>query len=115
MLKYYLDALKKYTQFSGRATRKEFWMFFLANMLIIFGLIVIDAGFFGNHNPQESILVSIYNLATIVPYLAISVRRMHDVGRSGWFVLVPLYNLILLISSGDNNENKYGSVPVVNN
>jgi len=115
MLNYYLEALKKYTQFSGRANRKEFWMFFLTNMLIIFGLLAIDAGFFGNDDPQKSILVSVYNLATIVPYLAISVRRTHDVGKSGWFVLIPLYNLILLISSGDINENKYGSVPVENN
>ncbi len=115
MLNYYLDALKKYTQFSGRATRKEFWMFFLTNALIIIGLVVIDSSVLGNNDPQKSVLVSLYNLATIVPYLAIAVRRTHDVGKSGWFVLFPLYNLILLISSGDNNENKYGSVPFVNN
>lgn len=115
MLNYYLDALKKYTQFSGRATRKEFWMFFLTNALIIIGLVVIDSSVLGNNDPQKSVLVSLYNLATIVPYLAIAVRRTHDVGKSGWFVLIPLYNLILLISSGDNNQNKYGSVPFVNN
>jgi uncharacterized membrane protein YhaH (DUF805 family) len=113
-MKYYLEAFGKYAKFSGRASRKEFWMFFLINSLIIIGLVVIESVFLGNSSPDKSVLASLYNLVTIVPYLALSVRRVHDVGKSGWFVLIPLYNLILFASEGSNDENKFGPVPVVN-
>ncbi len=113
-MNYYFEALKKYAQFSGRASRKEFWMFFLINALIIVGLVMIEGAFLGSGSPDKSVFASLYNLATVVPYLAISVRRLHDVGKSGWFVLIPIYNLILLASEGHKDENKFGPVSVVN-
>ena len=110
-MKYYIEALKKYAQFSGRSNRQEFWMFFLINALIIVLLVIIDTMVLGNTDSEKSAIVNLYNLATLIPYLAASVRRIHDVGKNGWFIMIPFYNLYLLISKGDSSDNEYGSVP----
>lgn len=74
---WYLEVLKKYAVFEGRARRKEFWMFNLFNLIIGFGAGVISAFI------QIDSLVSLYLLAMIIPNLAVSVRRLHDTNRSG--------------------------------
>ena len=56
---------------------------------------------------------TIYSFAVIIPSIAVGVRRMHDVGKSGWFVLIPIYNLILAVTEGDKGDNKYGPDPKV--
>lgn len=58
-----------------------------------------------------ALLGSVFALVTIVPYLAVFVRRMHDVGKSGWFMLIPIYNLILAVSDSEHGENQYGRNP----
>lgn len=116
-MKYYLSALKKYAVFSGRASRAEYWYFYLFNYTILIGLSLTE--FFIKRSlgiPIEiskGFLVNTYNLATVVPLVAVGVRRMHDVNKSGWFLLVPIYNFILLVTSGTKGDNKYGPDPKV--
>ena len=59
----------------------------------------------------EIILIYIYQLATLIPFIAVSVRRMHDVNKSGWFLLIPIYSLIIAITDGTKGDNKYGPDP----
>lgn len=96
---YFLYAFKKYAIFEGRARRKEYWYFVLFSTIINILLL-----FF----PLLS-LISVF--ALLIPNIAVSVRRMHDVGKSGWYILVPLYNLILFFKNGDDGKNNYGSDP----
>jgi uncharacterized membrane protein YhaH (DUF805 family) len=56
-------------------------------------------------------LANVYSLALLVPSIAVGVRRMHDVGKSGWFILIPIYNLILACTEGTQGENEYGADP----
>lgn len=110
-MNWYLEVLKKYAVFNGRARRKEYWMFFLFNLIIAFVLGLIEG--IANINPtsDDSILASIYQLAILIPSIAVGVRRMHDVGKSGWFLLIPIYNLILACTEGTKGENEYGADP----
>lgn len=104
-MKWYLKVLKQYADFNGRARRKEYWMFVLFNSIFAF-LFGFICGLIGS--PELS---SIYSLAVLLPSIAVGVRRMHDVGKSGWFLLIPIYNFILSVSNGENGENKYGPDP----
>ena len=83
-------SLKKYVDFQSKSTRKEFWSFFLFFYAVSFIAGGID-GFL-----DTDFVGTIAVLALFLPYLAVAVRRMNDVGKSGWFILVPLYNFILL-------------------
>ncbi len=106
---YYFKALQNYAAFSGRASRKEYWMFFLFNMLIIIALSFIDV--IVDPNTENGLFSSIYQLAVMIPWLAVAVRRMHDVNKNGWFIFIPIYNLILTITEGDAYNNEYGPPP----
>lgn len=110
-MSYYWDVLRKYAEFDGRARRSEYWYFVLFNYIIIFGLSIIEGllGFFDE--TDQSFLASIYQLVVLIPYIAVSVRRMHDVNKSGWFILIPIYNFILAVTEGTRGDNKYGSDP----
>ncbi|MEW5805118.1 MAG: DUF805 domain-containing protein [Patescibacteria group bacterium] len=105
-MNYYLSVLKKYAEFNGRARRAEYWYFVLFNAIIIFGLNLVETLFGGG-----GILSGIYQLAVIVPTIAVGVRRMHDVNKSGWFLLIPIYNFILTVIDGTRGDNKYGPDP----
>lgn len=105
---YYLKVLKSYAMFNGRARRSEFWYFFLFNVVIGIVLGFLDAML------KMSILSSIYSLAVLVPGIAVAVRRMHDVGKSGWYALIPIYSLILAFTEGDRGDNEYGPNPKSN-
>jgi len=104
-MNYYLKVLQNYTNFNGRARRAEYWYFVLFNAIasIILSLIglVINFGLLGN----------IYSLAVMLPSIAVGVRRMHDVGKSGWFLLIPIYNFILAVTPGDVGNNEFGPDP----
>jgi len=104
-LPWYLMVLKKYVEFNGRARRKEYWMFVLISSIIsvILQQIGIAVGF--------AFLDSLYSLAVLLPSIAVAIRRMHDVGKSGWFILIPIYNLILAITNGVEGDNEYGADP----
>jgi uncharacterized membrane protein YhaH (DUF805 family) len=91
-------SLRKYADFSGIATRKEFWTFYLFYIVSN-----VTAGFVGS-----SLVENLVTLGLITPLIACGARRMHDVGKSGWFQIIPLYNLYLLVQpsrsihQGDN-------------
>lgn len=103
-MNYYIEAFKKYAVFEGRATRKEYWMFVLFNLIINIGLSMIESR--GNN-----LLSSLYGLVVFLPSLAVGIRRLHDVDRRGWFILIPIYNLILLCTQGTKGANRFGSDP----
>ena len=112
-MNWYLDALKKYVDFSDRACRTEYWMFVLFNIVIIIVLAVIE-GMLGG----PGILANLYSLAVLIPGIAVSVRRLHDTDKSGWWLLVgivPLIGSLLLlvffIQAGTPGSNSYGQDP----
>ena len=104
-MNYYLIVLQNFANFSGRARRSEYWYFVLFNIIISFVL-----GFIGGLY-DFTMLSNIYSLVIIIPSIAVGVRRMHDVGKSGWFILIPIYNLILACTEGEKGDNKYGPDP----
>lgn len=116
---WFTKCFKKYADFSGRARRKEFWMFFLFYFIFAFVLSIIDGligwGFGeGTFGP----LYLIFALATLLPYLAVTVRRLHDTGRSGWWYFImlipivgPIWLIVLLATDGEPGENQYGPNP----
>lgn len=104
-MNWYLKVLKQYLDFKGRARRKEFWMFMLINTIISF-VIGLIAGLI-----KLPIIGSIYSLLVFIPSIAVGVRRMHDIGRSGWFILIPIYNIILWCEDGFKGLNEYGPNP----
>lgn len=97
--------LENYANFNGRARRAEYWWFFLANVIVSIVLQIIDSII------GMAILGTIYSLAVLLPGIAVAIRRMHDVGKSGWFILIPIYNLILACTEGDKGPNEYGPDP----
>ena len=107
-MNWYLKVLKNYADFEGRARRKEYWMFVLFNLLIGYGLMIMAVI---AEIPGLLFASTLYFIAVLIPNLAVGIRRMHDVGKSGWFILVPIYSLILLCSKGEQGENKYGADP----
>ena len=120
-MNWYLEVLQKYAVFSGRARRKEYWFFFLFNILISIGFIVLEA-VTGIASKMLSVGVSLlsllYCLAVLIPGLAVTVRRLHDTGRSGWWILIsfiPLIGTIILIvflaTDSNPGANKYGPNP----
>jgi uncharacterized membrane protein YhaH (DUF805 family) len=115
MIDWYLKVVRdNYANFEGRARRSEYWYYTLFNLIIGIVLQVIDhfIGF------EYGLLGSIYSLAVLVPGLAVFVRRLHDVGKSGWYILLIflpvigwIWLLVLLFTEGDNGPNEYGEDP----
>jgi uncharacterized membrane protein YhaH (DUF805 family) len=117
---WYLDVLKnRYAKFDGRARRKEYWMFALFNFLIAVALSIVDGilhlkvGMYG-----MGVLGTLYALALLIPNIAISIRRLHDTDRSGWWLLillVPIIGaivlLVFMVLAGTAGENRYGPDP----
>ncbi|GAB7256466.1 DUF805 domain-containing protein [uncultured Polaribacter sp.] len=108
-MNWYLKVLKQYADFKGRARRKEYWMFVLINAIISFTIKFIMQGTLVS--PETSLIETIYSVAVFLPSLAVGVRRMHDAGKSGWFLLIPFYNLYLACTDSENGENKWGPNP----
>lgn len=130
---WYLAVLRKYSRFRGRARRKEYWYFNLCHLLIVFFLSILDNSIsllsydsalrglnllLATLSSFASLAYSIYILATIIPSLAVTVRRLHDTGRSGWWyfiTLIPfigfLIVLFFLIEDSQPGKNQYGANP----
>lgn len=119
---YFLDVIKNhYVDFDGRASRKQYWMFVLFNILISIALNIVTgilgsiADFFALIGSLAGVLIS---LALLLPGIGIAARRLHDTGKSGWLLLlafIPLVNLVLLyfmILEGDSGSNEYGPDPL---
>lgn len=120
MIEWYKKVVfENYANFSGRARRSEYWYFTLANIIIAISAMVIDNVAGINFAPiPYGPLYLIVALATFLPGVAVAVRRLHDVGKSGWFffiVLIPLIGsiwlLILFFTEGEKGANQYGSDP----
>lgn len=118
-MNWYLDVLRKYAVFEGRARRKEYWMFCLFNIIASCAFLTLDVmtGMF-NRAVGMGVFSALYSLAVIVPSLAVSVRRLHDTDRSGWWLLiglVPCLGAIVLIvyavQGGTPGQNRFGSDP----
>ena len=118
-MSYYLEALKKYAVFSGRARRAEYWYFVLFNIIVAVVLALIDT-LLGTTTGVSSfgLLSGIYSLAVLIPTLAVTVRRLHDIDRSGWWIfinLIPLVGaIVLLVFSllpGTPGSNRFGPDP----
>ncbi len=107
-MNWYLKVLKQFADFKGRARRKEYWMFTLISLLITYGFMILAIV---TEISALSIISSIHSFAVLVPTLAVGVRRIHDVGKSGWFLLIPIYNLILLCTDSEEGTNKWGPNP----
>ncbi|MDX9772620.1 MAG: DUF805 domain-containing protein [Bacteroidales bacterium] len=118
-MNWYLAVLKNYAGFSGRARRKEYWMFVLFNIIFAIIAVILDNVLgiaFGSigYGP----IYGLYMLALIIPSLAVSVRRLHDVGKSGWMLLIGLiplvgaiWLLVLMLTDSIPGENQYGQNP----
>ena len=95
-MKYYMMVLNKYAQFSGRSRRSEYWFFLLFNLIIVMTLAILSGMFNMDNSEPNMVFLSIYglyNLAVFIPSLAVSVRRLHDVGKSGWWLFISRPNL----------------------
>ena len=108
-MEWYLSVLKQYAEFSGRARRKEYWMFTLINCLIIMALMIVTTVI--SPSGKGSVLVSIYQLALFIPSLAVGVRRMHDTDHSGWWIICPIVNLVFACMEGTQGDNRFGYDP----
>ncbi|MDR2863221.1 MAG: DUF805 domain-containing protein [Puniceicoccales bacterium] len=113
-MNWYLAVLKKYAVFSGRARRKEYWQFFLFYVLVIVALSILS-GILATIVPAlaivGSLLVSLYYLATLLPLIGVSIRRLHDTGRSGWWVLISPVALFFSLQDSQPGDNQYGPNP----
>ena len=118
-MNWYLKVLKQYADFSGRARRKEYWMFALFNIIFIIIAMILDnvLGLTVGELPY-GVFYFLYILVIFIPALAVSVRRLHDVGKSGWMyliILIPLIGsiwlLVLAVTDSNPGENQYGSNP----
>ena len=119
-MNYYIDCLtKKYACFSGRARRQEYWLFVLFNFIAAFVVGFVGGILAGATGVAAfAFLGTIYNLAVLIPGLAVLARRLHDTGRSGWWFLIaiiPLIGWIVLIVfcclDSQPGENQYGPNP----
>ena len=100
----FIDAVKKaltnFANFDGRARRSEYWWFILASLLIRIPATLLN-----------QTLGMVVGLALLIPTLSVLIRRMHDVGKSGWYCLIPIYNIILACTEGVHGTNEYGPDP----
>ena len=115
---------RRYAEFSGRSQRKEYWMFYLFVVIVYVILSLIMSMGAPTVDPVTGevsgggvmatiglVLTGLFWLGTIIPALAVSIRRMHDQDRSGWWILVPIANIIFLFIDGTPGPNRFGPDP----
>ena len=113
-MNYYLEVLKKYAEFNGRARRAEYWYFFLFNIIISIVLGIVSS-IIGD---KSGVLGGLYGLAVLIPVIGVGIRRLHDIGKSGWMLLISLipligwiWILVLLATDSNPGDNQYGPNP----
>lgn len=117
---WYLKVLKNYVGFSGRARRKEYWMFTLFNIIVAIVLMILDRAIGTMTDQGMGMLGMLYSLLILLPSLAVSVRRLHDTDRSGWWLLLALIPilgglvlLVFMVLEGTSGPNRFGPDPKV--
>lgn len=118
-MSWYLAAVRKYAVFSGRARRMEYWMFSLVNLVIGFALVIAQFSMSGvGRTSTMTLLFGLYWIAMFLPSLGVTVRRLHDTGRSGWWLLIALVPLlgsiallVFMVQEGTSGSNDYGPNP----
>ena len=113
------SCMGKYATFSGRASRSEFWWFYLFTVLMSWGSTIVAGAMFGFGNPDADIFSSIVSLVFVIPGFAAGSRRLHDIGKSGWWQLlwiIPIIGWILLIiwlaTNTKSEGDKYNLIEV---
>lgn len=119
-MEWYWKVLQNYVGFSGRARRKEYWMFLLIHLVIVFALAFVETMVGLGGEDGYGLISGLYVLAVILPSVAVGFRRLHDTGKSGWWCLIsfiPLIGALILLfflaSDGDAGDNQYGPDPKV--
>ncbi len=117
-MNYFVEVIKKYAQFHGRARRAEYWNFVLYSTLITLVLGIIESSAGMTTDFSGGVISMLFNLFVLIPSLAVAVRRLHDTNTSGWFLLIaliPIIGFIVLIfkcaAEGDKGPNQYGTDP----
>lgn len=118
-MEWFLKVLRQYADFNGRARRKEYWMFILINMIFGFVAMLLD-NLLGIADPVigYGAIYGLYTLALIIPGIAVAVRRLHDIGKSGWMLLIAfipligaIWLIVLMCTDSNAGENQYGANP----
>lgn len=114
----YIHALKNYAEFNGRASRREYWMFSLSHIIILALILWLSMAFETVVSGLTSILSILYMIVTLIPHLAVLVRRLHDTNQSGWFYFIsfipfigPIILFVFLCKKGTSGDNNYGPDP----
>ncbi len=115
----YINAWRHYADFSGRSRRREYWFFVLFNILISMGLSIIDSALgLGNAEIGAGLFSGLYGLAVLLPSIGYAARRLHDIGRSAWWLLVifipllgPLIILVFTVLDSQPGDNAFGPNP----
>jgi uncharacterized membrane protein YhaH (DUF805 family) len=117
-MNWYLEVLRKYAVFDGRARRQEYWMFTLIGAMLPVALVLLAAMFGTAIENTSNMIIGVYYLAILLPSFAVAVRRLHDTGRSGWWLaiaLIPLVGsialLVFTLQDSEQGTNQYGPNP----
>ena len=117
---WYLNVLRNYIGFGGRARRKEYWMFILVNVMFVLEVSIVDKILGWEWASGEGVLTSIYGLFILLPSWAVQFRRLHDTDRSAWWLLlllIPIVGWIVILifncQSGTPGENRFGPDPKI--
>ena len=111
-MEYFIDAFRKYAEFKGRTSREGYWMYYLFYLLLYVAAGILDA--FGG----AGLFSALYGLAVLVPGIAITTRRLHDTGRSGWWQLIyfiPVIGwivMLIFLLQDSQPDNEYGNSPL---
>jgi len=105
------DFYKGYVVFTGRTSRTGYWLAILFFALVMGVISILEGQPISpiTGEPDDGPIASVWGLVNLMPLIAIGIRRMHDLGKSGWFILVPVYNFILYVTPGNPAENQYGA------
>jgi uncharacterized membrane protein YhaH (DUF805 family) len=120
-MEWFIVCMRKYADFSGRARRKEYWMFVLFNVIFAMLAALVDVVLAnGSQNSPAGIFSGLYSLAVFLPGLAVTVRRLHDQDKSGWWYFIQMIPIIggiwlfiLLVTDGQPASNRFGPDPKV--
>ena len=110
-MRWYWAALKKFGTVSGRASRKEFWMFWACNFAMYVLIFIAESSMRKAPADSGSVALGLYDVAILAPSIALGSRRMHDAGLCGWWYAIPVVNIVLALRDGQHRDNRYGPDP----